>query len=141
MASFSCREKGIMVMSFVWVEEPHCTVRDNKCNTFFCVIMHPPNTTRGFLRAFYSLDCNSNMFIILQSDYPNMFHGSIYFLGCFQRRTEPLSTDLQCFLFLLVDKFSQRFQLENFQILRIFHSRTQDQKCQKQHTFTIGSSR
>jgi len=136
-------------MSFIWVEEPYCTVGDNKCNTFFCLIMHPPNTQGDFwehltlwIAILICLFCNQ----ITQTCFMVPFFFGWFSLN-FQRKTEPLSTDLQCFLFLLVDKFSPNFNLKNFRFLRIFHenwpkfSRTQDEKCPKQHTFTIGSSR
>jgi hypothetical protein len=52
IASFSCCEQGIVVMSFVWVEEPHCTVGDNKCKHILLPDNAPSKYTRGFLRAF-----------------------------------------------------------------------------------------
>jgi hypothetical protein len=82
----------------------------------------PSKYTRGFLRAFYSLDCNSNM-SILQSDYPNMFDGSIYFwliLFEFAKKDRAIKHWLAVFSFSFSWQIFTKFQPETFQILEDF---------------------
>ncbi len=83
----------------------------------------PSKYTREFLRAFYSLNCNSNMFI-LQSDYPNMFHGSILFFWLiffeFSKKDRAIKHWLAVFSFSFGWQIFTKFQPENFQILSFF---------------------